>query len=143
MKLVAAALLAATVFTATPAQAHDIHNQPIAGQHNILHTAPVDITGRAAFTGAEPHPQYATNCTWTIRSSRTSAVGICYNWSGSGSVKFQIAVLLTNCTQSYWWYGNVGWVYVRGKTTSAKWSYAYAPPGGWLIAYAKVLVWKP
>jgi hypothetical protein len=115
----------------------------VEGQYNILHTAPVDITGRAVFNGVERHPEYATNCTWTIRSSRTSAVGICYNWSGSGNYKFQVAVLLTNCTQSYWWYGNVGWPYIRGKTTTAKWSYAYSPGGGWLIAYAKVVVWKP
>ena len=143
MKLIAAAVITLATLAAGPAQAHDEHNQPVEGQHNILTTAPVDITGRATFSGAEYHPEYATNCTWTIRSSRTSAVGICYNWSGSGNYKFQVAVLLTNCTQSMWWYGNVGYPYVPGKTTTAKWSYAYAPPGGWQIAYAKVVVWKP
>jgi hypothetical protein len=143
MKLIAAVIIAITTLAAGPAQAHDEHNQPVMGEYNILTTAPVDITGRAVFSGVERHPEMATNCTWTIRSSRTSAVGICYNWSQSGNYKFQLAALITNCNQSMWWYGNVGWPYIRGKTSTAKWSYVYTPPGGWKIAYAKVLVWKP
>jgi hypothetical protein len=136
-------LAAVVALGASPARAHDDDGHVTPGSYNILATAPADIVGRAVLRGVQHHPEYATNCTFTIRSSRTSAVGTCYNWSGSGNYKFQLAVLLTNCTRTMWWYGNVGFPYIRGKTSTGKWSYAYAPAGGWRIAYAKVLVWKP
>ena len=89
-------------------------------------------------------PDYATNCRSTIRSSRTSAVGVCYNWSGSGNYKFQEAGLMFDgCNRYYWAYGNVGYPYIPGKTSTGKWSYVYTPPGFWRIVAAKVVIWKP
>ena len=94
--------------------------------------------------GFGPAPEYATNCRYTIRSTRTSAVGICYNYSGSGSLKYQVAALMYDgCRSRYWAYGSVGWVYYPGKTTTGKWSYVYSPPGKWYITYAQVIAWKP
>jgi len=114
------------------------------------HDHPFTTTELAAVVMAEvaahdrAHPEYATNCRTTIRSTRTSAVGVCYNYSGSGSTRFQVAALMFDgCRSTYWAYGNVGWVYYPGVTTTGKWSYVYSPPGKWYITYAKIVVWKP
>jgi len=104
-----------------------------------------EVSGVGANPVIEQRIEYATNCRYTIRSSRTSAVGICYNWSGSGSWKFQVAALMYDgCARYVWYYGNVGWPWVPGKNTTAKWSYVYSPPGGvWYIVAAKIIIYKP
>lgn len=127
--------------TAQPVEAHHIPGAPLQG--TIL---PGQVNW-GVFDEVLPTlaPEYATNCTATIRSSRTSAVGICYNWSGSGNYKYQVAALaFDGCNRWIWMYGNVGYPYIRGKTTTGKWSYVYTPPGWfWRFVMAKVIAWKP
>ena len=121
-------------------------SEPSARAHEDPDTPAEIATHIVAFNTAHADraPEYATNCRYTIRSSRTSAVGICYNWSGSGNYKFQIAALMFDgCKRYMWYYGNVGWPYIQGRTSTGKWSYVYSPGGTWRIVAAKVVIWKP
>ena len=133
--------LAATTLTYNHAEAHDathLDSMPTMLPGELAHIA------LGANTATAPHPEYATNCWGTIRSTRTSAVGNCYNYSGSGSLKYQIAALgIDACGRRMWFYGSVGWVYYPGKTTNGKTSYVYSPGLTWRFYAWQIIIWKP
>jgi hypothetical protein len=123
-----------------PVPAHHLPAEPLMG--TILPDAAASAGIFDQLNGLAP--AYATNCQHYIRPSRTSAFGHCYNYSGSGNYKFQVAALaFDGCRHWVWFYGNVGWPYIRGKTTSGKSSLVYTPPGTWTFMQSTVIVWKP
>lgn len=139
------AALAAFGLSAPPAQGvAPTHHGPSEAMQTVLPgQAMASVIGDLA--RPEFQPEYATNCQHFIRPTKTSAVANCYNYSGSGNYKFQVAALaFDGCNRWIWIYGNVGWPYIRYKTTTAKWSYAYTPAGiYWRFVRSYVLVWKP
>lgn len=126
---------------APPAEAHDathLDSMPTMLPGELAHIA------FGANTSTHAFPEYATNCNHFIRSTRTSAIGNCYNYSGSGSLKYQVAALgVDACGRRMWFYGSVGQVYYPGKTTRGYPSLVYSPGGTWRFYYATVIVWKP
>jgi hypothetical protein len=141
-RILTATFAAAAALTLVPSAASAHDGMPDVPGEQFL-WLPSEAIVHNPTTDVEFFPEYASSCKYTIRASRSSAVGICYGWSGSGNYKFQVAALIDNCNQRYWYYGNVGYPFVQGKTSTAKWSYVYTPPGGWRIVAAKVVVWKP
>lgn len=145
--LLATTLAALTLgaFNHTPTQAAPTPTHDITHPGTTPRTIPVEHANTGTVnTEHALNPEYATNCTGTIRSTRTSAVGNCYNYSGSGSLKYQIAALgIDACGRRMWFYGSVGWVYYPGKTTSGKTSYVYSPGLTWRFYAWQIIVWKP
>lgn len=149
LALTIVAALAAVAFGLGPgpAQAHDdTHPEAmqavLPGQYEFfgedeVFSAPDEMTAFELLV----HPEQATNCIGGIKPSRTAAYAYCYNYSGSGSWQFQIAArAYDGCGKYIWFYGNVGYPYVPGKTTTRKDSYVYTPPGTWRFIAWKIIL---
>jgi len=147
MKLLATALLVSGLGlfagTAAAAPAHD-DTHPESMQAVLPGQFFASVNGEGAQPVIEQRIEQATNCNWFIRPSRTSAIATCYNYSGSGSYTYLVkALAFDGCNRYIWFYGNVGWPFIMGKTSTARQSLVYTPPGTWYFVAAGVLIHKP